>query len=142
MLGRNVTICRILENKIQKMLGLLFRILYLILLKLTSQPCKLLTYRLETCWLANQNSQSSKLATYWLASRNSFVGLLQFDRLVTCWLVTLNLLACNLVILSASILIQSLINPIKIGLFRESIFLAGSLWHSLHIPRRTILISI
>ena len=141
MLGRNVTICRILENKIQKMLGLLFRILYLILLKLTSQPCKLLTYRLETCWLANRNSQSSKLATNWLASRNSFVGLLQFDRLVTCWLVTLNLLVCNLV-LSASILIQSLINPIKIGLFRESIFLAGSLWHSLHIPRRTILISI
>ena len=142
MLGRNVTICRTFEYKIQKTLGVVFRILYLILLRLTSQPCKLLTCRLEPRCLTSRNSQSGKLANYCLGSRNLFVGLLQFDRLATCWLVTLHLVACNLVILTASILIQSLINPIKIEIFKESIFLAGSLWHLLHISRRTILISI
>ena len=118
------------------------RILYLILLRLTLQLSKLLTYSLETRGLASRNSQSCKLVNCWLASRNSFVGLIQFDRPETCWLVTLHLLAFNVVILPASILIQSLINPIKVGLFKASIFLAGSLWYALYIPRRTILISI
>ena len=117
MLGKNVTVCRILEYKIQKTLDILFRILYLILLRLASEPCKLLTYRLETRWLAT--------------------FLLDYYNLIDFQLVTLHLLACNLVILSASTLIQSLINPIKIGLFKECIFLAGSLWHPLHISRRT-----
>ena len=127
MLGRNVTICRILEYKVQKTFDILFRTLYLILLRFTSQPCRLLTYRLETRWLASRNQQSDKRSNCLLASRNLFVGLMQFDRLATCWFVTLHLLACNLVILTTSILIQSLINPIKIGIFKESIFLAESL---------------
>ena len=119
MLGRSVMICGILEYKIQKTLDILFRILYSVLLRLTLQPCKLLTYRLETRWLASRNSQSGKLAICWLPSCNLFIGLLQFARLATCWLVILLLLVCNLVILTAITLIQLLINPIKIGLFKE-----------------------
>ena len=48
MSDRNVKICRILEYDIKKILGILFRILHLILLRLTSQHSKLLTYRFAT----------------------------------------------------------------------------------------------
>ena len=107
----NVKICRIIEYKIKKILGILFRKLHLILLKLTLQPWKLLTYGFATLRLVGSQVETSRVVNL------QPVGLLQCNRLVT-----LHLLACSLVILSANILTLE-----RLGFSKEVFFWRGQL---------------
>ena len=78
--GRNVKVCKILEYKIEKILGILFRILHTAL-------CSLENYELTGLQLSLSLAHKSKLAELQtrniLACKSQLIGLLQCDRLAT-----------------------------------------------------------
>ena len=117
--------CRILEHKIKKILGILFRI-HLVLPRLTSQLWKLLTYRFATLTLAHSQVKTRRVVNL------QTVGLQDATRWhITMW-KTCNSLSRDspLVYLQFSNTLCKYIKPSKIGLFEVSFFLAGSIWPS------------
>ena len=118
-------ICRILEHKIKKILGILFRI-HLVLPRLTSQLWKLLTYRFATLTLVHSQVKTRRVV------KLQPVGLQDATRWhITMW-QTCNSLARDspLVYLQFSNTLCKYIKPSKIGLFEGSFLLAGSIWPS------------
>ena len=124
MSDRNVKICRILEYKINKIRGTLFRILHLILLNLTSQPWKLLTYGFATLRLVG-----SQVATRRVVNLQP-VAL----QVATRWFIAMwsahNSLARDspFVGLQLSNTLGKYINPSKTGLFEGSCLLTRAIW--------------